>query len=504
MKDKSLLILLLILFLFLRLLALKDNNFFFTMDQAQDALDVRQILSGRLTLKGPLTAIKGVHIGPLWDYFLCLGYFIFQGHPVGAVIMLILFNLGVFLLSWFVFKKKLSLAFALIANLGLIFLPIFFDTSFYAFNPHLMPGLVLLFIFGLSLIKKKKKFFFLLSALVMGISWHSELAFAPVLALLYLAGGLYFLKKHILDLKTFCRAKLILGFCLIFHFISEILNNFEQSKALLWELQNPAGVMAKLNFWQQAKISALTHFKVAGQAGLGINSWFVGALVIALLGFYFLKAKPGFAKRYVFLSLILFFLSLIWFSLSRGLSSWHLLGLILPIFFSFLLSLYSLRPHLFGTIASLLVIFVIFISFFSKIPHYFFSGSDQSFLSNELKAIDLTYAQSGNQNFSVYIFLPSVYDLPYQYLYPWHGAKKYQRLPCEYSTLPGISANSYVLDSFKYQQTPACQAKIFYLIIEPYVEEKVFKNWYTQATKNSLLERETMVAKIKVEKRLKI
>src|SRR5688500_6304605 len=44
-----------------------------------------------------------------------------------------------------------------------------------------------------------------------------------------------------------------------------------------------------------------------------------------------------------------------------------------------------------------------------------------SFLRNELAAIDLVYKKADGKNFKVYTYMPSVYDFPYQYLFWWHG-----------------------------------------------------------------------------------
>src|SRR5690348_6775980 len=74
------------------------NSFYFTMDQGRDAVYVREILTrGKILLQGPETSTPGVYHGPLWNYFIAIGYGIFGGHPFGAVFMLIALQIVAFL-----------------------------------------------------------------------------------------------------------------------------------------------------------------------------------------------------------------------------------------------------------------------------------------------------------------------------------------------------------------------------------------------------------------------
>ena len=119
----------------LRILPPVGNNFYFTMDQANDALHVREILAGRLLLFGPETSIFGLYAGSLWYYFIAIGYFLFQSHPFGGVFMLILLN--VFLAA--IIIRRISREISPLAGLviGAVLLTSwgFYDLSRYSFNP---------------------------------------------------------------------------------------------------------------------------------------------------------------------------------------------------------------------------------------------------------------------------------------------------------------------------------------------------------------------------------
>ncbi|MDP2649532.1 MAG: hypothetical protein Q8P10_01675, partial [bacterium] len=101
--------------LVIRILPTLDNNFYFTMDQGNDAVHVREIIERRkFPLLGPETGIEGLFAGPLWFYFISIGYLIFGGNPFGSVFMLILLNLGLTAVLMKILAKKISLSFALI------------------------------------------------------------------------------------------------------------------------------------------------------------------------------------------------------------------------------------------------------------------------------------------------------------------------------------------------------------------------------------------------------
>ena len=83
----------LIFSLLLRIIPTADNNFYFTMDQGNDAVYAREIFARhQILFLGPMTGLSGLYAGPAWYYFISIGYFLFKGHPFGPVFLLILLN----------------------------------------------------------------------------------------------------------------------------------------------------------------------------------------------------------------------------------------------------------------------------------------------------------------------------------------------------------------------------------------------------------------------------
>ena len=131
---------------------------------------------------------------------------------------------------------------------------------------------------------------------------------------------------------------------------------------------------------------------------------------------------------------------------------------------------------------------------------YFYPFADASLLVNELAAIDWTYQKSGGQGFYVYSYLPSVYDYPYQYLYWWHGRKKYGYVPCEYATYPKIP-DLFVPGVDFYQEPKAPCGTVRFLIVEPDKNEYLRQKWLDGVRSKTKLLEETHVGTIILEKR---
>lgn len=490
-------ILVLLLALGLRLFILKDNNFYFTMDQGRDALAVRQILDGKLTLTGPTTAIKGLSAGPLWYYFISLGYLFSQGHPIGGILPLIIVNVGLIGLLMMFAKKQIGKTGSLLLGVGLTVLPPFLVTSWYSFNPHLLPFIGVICLGSLSLLSQKQNYYLLASAMV-GLCWHSEVAFLPPLLVLWLAVGLVHVLRKEIRMQVFILGLVIACLFLLPHLIAELLNGFSQTKAVMAELRAPASAVVQTNFW--VRLTSVYKKVMLSSRQTPILLW----LCFVYLGFSVYRKKFDSKFKFVLFSLIVYLLTIAWFAFNVRLSSWHLVGLPILLFISLFFSTSMLGKKL-GLYGQLALVVFSFYYLMANAGMYFMKSNDQSILRNELQAIDWVYQQSGGTGFRVYNFLPSVLDYPYQYLFPWYGQKKYGFLPCEYSTYPKAPKLSYIADGQNYQEkNKTCNEGIFYLIMEPAQEqEQFFKQWYDKITTGSELLSQGETGKIKLEKRQK-
>jgi hypothetical protein len=103
-----------------------------------------------------------------------------------------------------------------------------------------------------------------------------------------------------------------------------------------------------------------------------------------------------------------------------------------------------------------------------------------SIVKNELAVVDYTYTETGGKNFKTYVYLPSVIDYPYQYLFWWRGLGQYGYLPEDYAYLPNkpdYIRNKDRLDTGKHPE----DSGLTFLIKEPetgrrHLWENSFKN----------------------------
>ena len=88
----------------------------------------------------------------------------------------------------------------------------------------------------------------------------------------------------------------------------------------------------------------------------------------------------------------------------------------------------------FKKVAAVLIGFLLIRNIYlTTVDQWQFVGQKQSDdpknLSNLIKNIDWVYEKIGDSGFEAYSYVPEIYDYPNQYLYWWHGNKKYGYMP---------------------------------------------------------------------------
>lgn len=478
----------------IRLLPVIGNNFYFTMDQGLDAVDVREIWArGQIFLTGSPTAFAGLFTGPLWYYFAGLGYFIFKGHPFGPLFLQMILN--TLITAYLMWKlKPISLVISLISGISLQFFWPFYDTSRYSFNPFLLVALAYVMIILLTEALGKKKNAFVLASIPVSLAFHSEVATFVVFLVFYVAVGIWLFWKQLISKKNILSTILIIFIFFIPTIIFELTSGFSQTQTLLRQLSNKSGVMAATNF----NFLLNKALEIVGETTLP-QAKIIGAVIFFLLiGFCLYRKKINpFIKRFTILSLILALLSFIWFASNKGWQTWHTVYISPLLFTSLILLLLDLRSALGYLLFSLILLFQIL--FFQKTYLYYFKpSSDPSLLINEIAAIDWIYQKSEGRGFYVYNYLPSVLDYPYQYLFWWYGLKKYGYLPCEFSSYPK-APKLFIRGREFYEDPKKTCTDLRFLIIEPAKNTVLRENWINELRQNYVTSEKTTSGRIEVE-----
>lgn len=475
----------------------QNNNFYFTMDQARDSLEVREILgSRRILLEGPETGIGGFFAGPLWYYFIASGYWFFRGHPFGALFLLILLNTFLTGILMWQLAKKVCFPCALLTGISLQFFWPFYDTSCYAFNPFPLVFLsFLLILFLINCLERQGKYF-LLAALPVGLAFQAEIAGAVALLLFFLLIAAVLTIKRIITPKVLIMAILLISFFFLPHLISEINSNFSQVRALLNRATAADNNLVGTNF----KFISVKFLGLVGQSTIPQSQPLSLLLFLAITAAFFTRSKTnGFTKQFVSLTLALFLISWLWFSSTKGWQTWQTVYLPPLLFVSLILMIWPMPRKIALAILALLLAsqFWFFKDRYSQNLH---PSDDPSLLINEIKAVDWVYQQAEGKGFFVYHYLPSVLDYPYQYLFWWYGRQKYHYLPCEYSSYPG-SPKLFIRDSQKYQNPQRPCTNLRFLIIEPDKNTENQNRWLEGTRKNTQLIKQTKTGRITVEMR---
>ena len=473
------------------------------MDQANDAVHVREILvRHNLPLLGPETSIFGLYAGPLWYYFITVGYWLFGGHPFGGVFMLILLSTVTLSMIITCTAKEVSPRYGIIVGFALLTSWWFYDNSRYAFNPFPMLFLATLLIFWLGDSFRNQWRKYLYSAALVGLAFHTDVASAIALALFYLLVSVILIFERRIKTVHLATALTIIAVFLLPHFIREVHANFSQYHTLVKEWRDPKGIFSQ---GQLKEVSQRFFIVISRSTYRPVPE--IGVLLFCLvLTFVFGRrsvaiASTPFVKYFILLTLLLFATSWIFFITSSGWRDWQTSYLSPLIFLSFLLALIQI-PKPAAAVLLAISLYSHVAVFATRYAQNFSPTDDPSLLVNEIKAIDWVYQKAQGEGFAVYAYLPSVYDYPYQYLFWWHGLKTHHYLPCEYASFPD-SPKLFLPNSQAYSQpTKPCTNNLRFLIIEPDKNTTTQITWLNAITQNTSLIEETNIGKIKVQKRL--
>jgi len=500
-------LLLVLVFSFLvRIIPTHDNNFYFTMDQGNDAIHVRQLRYLHTPLmRGTETGgIPGLYTGPAWYWLILSGFLVSNDHPIGPVIFLIAINL---LTTYYLvryLKTKTNPTVALVIGMALQFFWPNYDVTRYAFNPFLLVPLSLLLIFSLVDVLNGREKSLLLTAVAIGASFHFEIATGLAWVLFFIVILAYLIITKRVTSKIILVSLLVFSLFFLPHFFHELSHGFPQTNAVIHHLSSAGSVAGKTQFKKM-----LTIFTDLINQGIIYNQSTIDDFLIIFLSLYLtLKTKSisvtagQFAYNFFQLTLILMLISYFWFGSTTGWQTWHTVYLPPLLFIAFLL-INLTHPNKISLLIVTLMIFTQSLVFIKNYRYYFNPNDDPSLLRNELLALDWIYQQTDHKSVSVYTFIPSVNDYNYQYLFWWYGKSRYGYLPCEFNTYPS-APKTYLPDRYQHFETPLgnCPPQSIFLIIEPRPDGYIDPDWYAGVSKNTSLVANTSIGKIRLEKRL--
>lgn len=224
---------LLVLGFLLRYQSLFGGDFNYSLDQARDLLLTNDIIkNNHIILIGARAGIGGVFHGPLWLYFLTPFFILFQGDPfLTLTIPHILVNLFPILLGFILVRKQYTTALAVLYSFFIATSSLLSSQWYNTSNAHVMFSLMILFQYSLIEILRKKISHIYLLALVIGLSFHFESAFAIFMVIYTLLA--LFVYKVKLPIKHIALSFLLFVASIINFIIFELKYSFLMTKSIL-------------------------------------------------------------------------------------------------------------------------------------------------------------------------------------------------------------------------------------------------------------------------------
>ncbi|KKS71222.1 hypothetical protein A3A14_00940 [Candidatus Daviesbacteria bacterium RIFCSPLOWO2_01_FULL_43_38] len=445
MKKRTifLIIALLIFGIFYKLHWTSGGNFIFNMDNARDMVDVREmVVLDKLRLIGPTSGVEGFFNGPGWYYLLAIPFILSKGNPYGAVVlMIVLWAIGGFFLMKLL--SRYGVWVVLLGGVVWISSNYVMLATLYSYNPNPVVLLAPLFIYLLEKYINTNSLLYGVEAWILGgLFFNFEMAFGIFIPAIFFAAIIISGKKHLFYGRYFWVGFTFFVILLLPQILFELRHDFFMTKS----------VMNYLNKGVSSGSSILSRFDTAKNTYLGalsgtmMNWEFLSRLTviawILIILKFFRDRKFGKDTLLIIVMLFLIIPPLFHILLPIKVMSWHLGGTMAAaiIFIAALLGRLGNLGSLGKLISIVLSVVVVAYAVNNLEIHKNMFGKkvslDASVFMNEISAVDYVYREAQGKNFRVYVYLPSVIDYPYQYLFWWYGQKEYGFFPKDYAYLP--------------------------------------------------------------------
>lgn len=207
------------------------GSWLFTYDQARDAFNVHEILTGHLKIVGPPTDLGGVFHGPLYYYYLAPWYLLGSGYPEWAMVAIIFANLvsvvPLYFLSKEIFQKRLW------AWVSILLYIVSFESVNYGrwlSNPTLVIPAFASYILGLWQLVNKKSSGWLWVAVGLGVAIQSQLFMLYLLPITLIFTAFY---RPPIKTRQFLVALVIFGLFMSTFLVSELKFNWQGVRGLM-------------------------------------------------------------------------------------------------------------------------------------------------------------------------------------------------------------------------------------------------------------------------------
>lgn len=437
-------ILLIFLSLFPRSIDVLNGNPVFGFDHGRDYLAVKHIvIDHKLTLIGAelgagAAGFSYLFQGPGYYYLLVIPFLIFNGNPVGGVIVMLILGLATIVFGYYFTTKLLGWKAGFITAFLLATSPYLIPQSRFFWNPHAPTLFILIAFYYTYLVTKNrgKKSFIFIAAFFSAFIYNFEIAIAiPLCITLFVYSILLFRKKIILYVSLFIG--FFIGFFPMILFESRhgfmgLHNLF--SYLFIHKSSKESGYI--LLHSKDILNTFLSSFADSFSGKLLFPPIIIAFCFIILIIFVFLKEKDKIKKSFIVYLLLLIPVNFLVFSFLRNnIYTYYFTDLTLSYIFLFTYCFTWLFNNRFYKISAgisiyLLILLCIAIINAVRISTYDYQDyGGTAKLKGKIDAIDFIYKDANGKPFGLLVFSPPVYTYPYDYIVWWYGQRKYGYSP---------------------------------------------------------------------------
>lgn len=414
------------------------GNYIFGFDQGESFLAVKKIvIDHKISLIGTQVGGKGGFFqGPGWYYLLSIPFFLFQGDPYGAMILMYILGVLTVVLSFFLTRKMFDSKTAIFVSLLITVSPAVIAQSRFIWAPFPISILSVIYLFCFYKVFQKKHIFLPILMFIVGLMYHFETATGITLSAATVIIFPFLILKKISSIKFIFYS--ICGFFVTFLplIIFDLRHNFLNITGILdMFFLSKSGSDGNLGLYVFNHINIFrSNFLSTFYFG---NNVFWPIILSLLAGslFYLKKSRESVEKKlfvlYLLISPLLLFLVLLLYRSDMWM--WWILELnIFYCFLSGILTGYFWQKNFLKIPITVVFIFLIFIFGYQTIDTYrkdlYDYGGTQK-VKGKIDALDYIYKDSKGNKFGLLIFTPPVYTYAYDYLIWWYGKNKFKYIP---------------------------------------------------------------------------
>lgn len=407
----------------LRLPLILQGFFAFTYDQGRDLLEVEKIIYEKdLKLIGPTTGLEGIFYGPWWYYYLLPIFIASNGNPTLITLSFSILGLITILIGYFFLKNLTkSKIIAIGLSLSLAMSQLFITYSSQIWSPSLVLPLMFVYLVSLTkLIKKSSKLWMFIFGFSAALILDSEAAFGVMLIVSAIIAGLILRKKFVSKKSLYFLLPLIL--ILLPRIIFELKNNFLMSRAIMNWIFEPKVFQQELGFFERA-INRIELFNHNFAQTFTQSNDSIALVILILFGIIAYKVRSSLKEDYFF-KVLLLLISLVYFCFTLfpdAIWDYYLAGIsVIALALISLILKHALKRYKLFVYSILLLMIIVNFNKQLFSPFILAWEGDGAVYKNQKRVLDSTKKYMQN-NYSLYIYTPAMFDYPFDYLVSWYA-----------------------------------------------------------------------------------